>query len=100
MITTTLATWVLLVRMQSPIHPDVHTQWDKNYGAFSTPQECESIAHQAWKAYYDAYGQDVNAWEYVLTTTCQAEAHKTKYKWFIQCNAKNVCTKREYVGPY
>lgn len=97
-ITATMATWVLLVRMQSPIHPDAHIIWDKNYGAFSTPQECENLAHTAWRSYYQSYGKDVNTWEYVLTTTCQAESHHKKWKWFITCDMNNLCSKRTYEG--
>jgi hypothetical protein len=84
-----MATWILVVKLQSPIHQQETQQWDRRYTA-QTAEECEQLAYSNWRSYYIAYPTQ-ELWERTLTTTCSATSAHHEYKWFITCDKTGGC---------
>lgn len=98
--TATMATWVLMVRLTSPVYPEEHRAWDQNYGSIATPQECETWAKTHWQKFYNQYGKKPEQWQLKLWTQCLADAHGTKWRWTVTCDSSMNCKTAQYKGPY
>lgn len=97
MITSTLLPWLLVVRLQSPLHPEEEAQWYKRYSS-PTAEQCEAFAKSIWVKYNLRYQGTMATQTQIFTTTCSAETKRREYRWFIKCDQLNNCTTTKYEG--
>lgn len=96
MLSATMATWLLVAKLQSPFNPSEAIQWDRIYSS-SNPEECEIKARSIWLGFYEHYGYK-NDEHRTLTTTCQASTAHHDYKWFVTCDNVGNCKTEKYKG--
>ena len=98
MVGTVMATWLLVVKLNSPTQPQEAQLWNMNYRNASA-ESCEALAKTIWHKYNIRYGETMTPWMQTFTTTCSASEHKTEYVWFIKCDQLDNCTTQKYTGP-
>ena len=90
MITTTLATWLLVVQLQNPNQPQEERIWNMRYSN-NTAEQCEERAKRIWGKYNDRYSSTMTPWMQEFTTTCHATTAHHNYIWFIKCDQYDNC---------
>ena len=90
MITTTFATWTLLVRLISPTYPQEHQLWDMNYSKIQSQPECIEMAKSQWSNYYYRYNQWMTSMM-TFDTLCVATTPKTEYFARVTCERNRPC---------
>lgn len=90
MITTTFATWTLIVRLTSAAYPLEHQLWDMNYANIQSQPECVELAKNQWNNYYYRYN-DWSTSTMHFDTLCTAVTPKTEYWARVTCDRNRPC---------